>query len=108
LTWPDIDFLLYLSSTFNLFFILKLKCKVNISIEKIINEIKLKLNDFNSKIELIINKQNDQLLSIEYEVHQILGNLATYLMLTNDCKNDKNLYFIPKNLDEQINDITEQ
>ena len=66
--------------------------------------IRLKENDVLNKIDSLIDKNHDDLLSIEYEVHQILGNLSTYLML----KNDKNLFLIPKTLDNQINFLSQQ
>ena len=49
-----------------------------------------------------MNRKNDDLLSIEYEVHQILGNLSSYLML-----NDR-LLLIPSALDKQIDELNQR
>ena len=70
--------------------------------EEIRKLIKLEENCFLNKIDLLMNRKNDDLLSIEYEVHQILGNLSSYLML-----NDR-LLLIPSALDKQIDELNQR
>lgn len=63
---------------------------------------KLRLNNIYEDIDLLTNKQNDRILEIEYDINQLLGNLAAFSMFRNSNT------FVPRVLDGQINEINEQ
>ena len=77
--------------------------KVNYLIEKLVQMIKLKEREIHNKIDSLVNNQNDEIISIEHEVHQILGNLATYSLLSNNS-----LYLMPIALDDKICELSKQ
>jgi hypothetical protein len=84
----------------------KLKSQLNKSFDQIITQIRQKQVELNNRIDLLNQNENDKIVNVEYEVHQLLGNLATYMVISDYSAN--NICFMPNNLDKQINQINEK
>ncbi len=79
---------------------------MNKSFDGVIAQIKQKQNELNETIGSLIENENDKVLNVEYEVHQLLGNLATYMVISDYSSN--NVCFVPNNLDKQIDQLNEK
>ncbi len=82
----------------------KLKLKLNESIDSLVDGIRQKQYEFNGQVDSWSDVENQKILSVEYDVHQLLGNLATYKVI----RDKKRVSFVPDNLDMQIMQLNQK
>jgi hypothetical protein len=72
--------------------------KLNESIDNIINGIRRKQYELNAQIDKWSDVENQAIMNVEYDLHQLLGNLATYMVI----QDKRSMCFMAGNLDKQI------